>query len=199
MRSTLILPLLFVISSLFGQNKIQWSENYKLKLSDFQSPSSQIGDINMYSIRPGSSFDFEFSMSGYEFMFTKNFNDKVDCYFARNAALLVAPDSSIANDLLSFAQYEFDLSELYARKLRKNLYENKGAFSSYDFFREYFEEIQNEYVQRYTQAGKETDMGRDKEKLNELHKKVLNEIKELSEYCKACKPTKKKRKKKNKF
>jgi len=86
MRSTLILPLLFVISSLFGQNKIQWSENYKLKLSDFQSPSSQIGDINMYSIRSGSSFDFEFSMSGYEFMFTKNFNDKVDCYFARNAA-----------------------------------------------------------------------------------------------------------------
>lgn len=194
MRLILILPLLFVISSLFGQNKIQWSENYKLKLSDFQSPSSQIGDLNMYSIHTGSSFDFEFSMSGYEFMFTKNFNDKVDCYFSRHAAILVAPDSSFANDLLSFAQYEFDLSELYARKLRKNLYENKGAFSSYDFFHEYFEEVQNEYAQRYTQAGKETDMGRNREKLNELHKRVLNEIKELSEYCKTCKPAKKKRK-----
>ncbi|PLX01511.1 MAG: hypothetical protein C0595_14465 [Marinilabiliales bacterium] len=198
MRSTLILPLLFAISSLFGQNKIQWSEDYKLKLSDFQSPSSQIGEIDMYSIRTGSSFDFEFSMSGYEFMFTKNFNDKVDSYFSRNAAILVAPDSSFANDLLSFAQYEFDLSELYARKLRKKLYENKGAFSSYDFFREYFEEVQNEYVQRYTQTGKETDLGRDKGKLTELHNKVMEEIHELSEYCKTCKPAKKKRKKENK-
>jgi hypothetical protein len=44
-------------------------------------------------------------------MFTKNFNSKVDCNFQRDAALIVAPDST-ANKLVQFAQYQFNLSEL---------------------------------------------------------------------------------------
>jgi len=194
-RSLLIVLFVFIISGLFGQTKIEWTEGYKLKLSDFQSPSTKIGNVNRYFLQTGSSFDFEFSMSSYEFMFTKNFNNKVDCYFSRNIATLIAPDTSFANDLINFEQFAFDLSELYARKLRKELFENKAAFSSYDFFHEYFDKIQNEYTERYSEAGNVTDLGRNKDKLKELHKNVLDEIHGLSEFCKSCKPKKTKIKK----
>jgi hypothetical protein len=48
--------------------------------------------------------------------------------FQRDAGSLIAPDTITANKLLDFASYEFDLSELYARKLRKEIYEQKGTF-----------------------------------------------------------------------
>jgi hypothetical protein len=157
------------------------------------SPSTQVGNVNIYSLHTGSTFDFVYSMSSYEFMFTKNFNDKVNCYFSRHSASLIAPDSTFAIDLINFAQFAFDLSELYARKFRKELFENKGAFSNSDFFHEYYNEIQGEYVERYSNASITTDLGRNHEKLSELQKKVLDEIQELSEYCKTCKPKKRKK------
>jgi hypothetical protein len=52
---------------------------------------------------------------------------KVNCSVQRDAASLIAPDTIKANKLLQFASYEFDLSELYARKLQE-IYEQKGSF-----------------------------------------------------------------------
>ncbi len=126
-------------------------------------------------------------------MFTKNFNSKVNCTFNRDAASLVAPDSLTAMDLLDFARFEFDLSELYARKFRKKIYEEKGAFSEASFFRPLYDKIQQEFTERHTIAGQESDLGRNKEKLNELHQAVLKEIEQLSDFCKLCKPPKKKK------
>ena len=126
-----------------GQNTIEWDGIYQLRLSDFQSPATQIGGVTIYSLHSAASFDFSFSMSSGEFMFTKNFNPKVNCSFNRGAASMVAPDSARANDLLSFARYEFDLAELYARKFRKRLYEEKDAFSDASFFQPIYDSVQN--------------------------------------------------------
>lgn len=137
--------------------------------------------------------DFSFYMSNAEFMFTKNFNSKVNCTFKRDAALLVAPDSLTAMDLLSFARYEFDLSELYARKFRKKIYEGKGAFSNVSFLQPIYNDIQAEFTKEHTAAAAATDLGRNKETLKELHDEVLKGIQELPDFCKACKPQKKKK------
>jgi hypothetical protein len=193
MRHLFIAILLAIVSNVKGQNTIEWDGNYQLKLSDFQSTATQVGGINIYSLHTVSSFDFSFYMSSGEFMFTKNFNSKVNCSFNRNAASLVAPDSLIATDLLSFARYQFDLSELYARKFRKRLFEEKGAFSDVNFFRPIYDEIQSEFYERQTIAMKATDVGRDKEKLRQIHQDVLKEIAQLANFCKTCKPPKKKR------
>jgi hypothetical protein len=79
----------------------------------------QVGGTTVISMQTASSLQFGFQMSNVEFMFTKNFNSKVDCNFQRDAALIVAPDSTTANKLVQFAQYQFNLSELYARRLRQ--------------------------------------------------------------------------------
>ena len=176
-----------------GQNTVEWDGVYQLTFSDFQSPATEIGNSSMYSIHSGSGMYFSFYMSNAEFMFTKNFNSKVDCSFNRSSAALIAPDSSIAMNLLLFARYEFDLNELYARKLRKKLYEGKGTFSSIEFFKPFYEEIQSELSERHALAGKLTDIGSDREALASLHQDVINEINQLSDFCKQCKPPKKKK------
>lgn len=130
-------------------------------------------------------------MSNGTFMFTKNFNSMVHCTFRRNAATIIAPDTATAMNLLNFARYQFDLAELYARKLRKALYEKKNAFSGADFFQPAFDSLQAAYQKRLGIAQTETHVGADTEKLHQLHQEVLQEIAALPDYCESCKPKKK--------
>src|SRR6478609_4188559 len=192
MRNTFIL---FFLSATFAnaQSIIDWSESYQLQFSDFQSAATQISGGNILSLQSGASIDFSFAMSNAEFMFTKNFNSKVGCQFMRSAASLVSPDSISAMSLLNFCRFDFDLTELYTRKFRKKIYEEKAAFSNVSFFRPIYDEIIREFSERRTMAGKQTDLGRDKEKLDELHQEVLKEVQDLADFCKTCKPPKKKK------
>lgn len=194
MKPSLILIVFF--SSIFfaqAQQKLEWDGVYQLQLSDFQASSTQIGDSKIYSIHSASGLDFAFHMTNAEFMFTKNFNQKVSCYFNRSAASIVAPDSLFAEDLVNFARYEFDLAELYARKLRKRLNEEKGTFSDVSFFKPVYEQIHGEFNERHSNAGRITDLGRNRQALAALHQEVNQELTALSVYCKMCKPPKKKK------
>jgi len=193
MRLLFLIAIFALTIIVKGQNTIEWDGNYHLQLSDFQSPTTQVGQSNFCSLHTASEMGFAFYMSNAEFMFTKNFNSKVNCTFQRDAASLVAPDSLTAMDLVNFARYEFDLSELYARKFRKKLFEEKGAFSDIGFIQPIYDSIQRDLTERHTVAGRLCDLGRDKEKLRVLHQEVLEEIKQLSDFCKTCKPPKKKK------
>lgn len=193
LRLVLILLLLLPIYVAKSQTTIDWSDNYQLQLSDFQSKATQIGEGNIYSLHNSAQVGFSFHMSNAEFMFTKNFNSKVDCNFNRKIAVLVAPDSTIAMDLVDFARYQFDLSELQARKFRQKLFQEKSAFSNVSFLKVAYDNIQQELSEKHAMASKLTDLGRNKEKLKELHAEVKKEIELLADYCKSCKPNKKKK------
>jgi hypothetical protein len=192
-KSILLLTLQCLCFSVFAQNEIEWDGNYQLQFADFGSATTQVGQGNIYSLHSGASFDFAFQMSNAEFMFTKNFNEKVNCTFNRNVASLIAPDTIRAFDLLYFSRYEFDLTELYARKFRKRLYDAKGAFSNAGFFQPVYDQIHKEYNERHVTAGQLTDLGHDRQKLKELHQEVLKEIESYADFCKTCKPPKKKK------
>ena len=189
----ILLSFLLLWTKTNAQNTVFWDGEYKLQLSDFQSPASQIGDVTVYSLSSAAFIDFSFYMTNGEFMFTKNFNSKVSAVFKRDASALVAPDSIIASDILNYANYTFDLVELYARKFRKRLFEEKGAFSSVSFFKPVYDEIQKEFSERHTTSAKETDMGRNKEKLSVLHSIVLTEMEQYPDFCRSCQPKKRKK------
>ncbi len=191
----LLFWLVSVLQHTVAQNIIEWDSRYALKLSDFKSEASKIGG-NVNSLNSAMGIQFSFSMSNYEFMFTKNFNSKVSCTFARDASSLIASDEKMAECLLKFSQFDFDLSELYARKFRKALYENKGAFSSAGFFKPIYDDINKEFTQRHSKAADETQLGQDETKLQVLHAQVLYELNELPDFCKTCKPPKKSKTKK---
>ena len=74
MKRTLTFLILLTVGTIVSQNDINWDGKYKLQLSDFQSQSTQIGDVTIYSLSTSGDFDFSFYMSNLEFAFTKNFN-----------------------------------------------------------------------------------------------------------------------------
>jgi hypothetical protein len=192
MNKIIFAILILAANAVSAQNQIEWDGNYQLQLSDFQSKGTQVGGTTVISMQTASSLQFGFQMSNVEFMFTKNFNSKVDCNFQRDAALIVAPDSTTANKLVQFAQYQFNLSELYARRLRQKIYENKATFSDISFLKPLYETIEKDFIAENGSASKETNLGQEVEKLTILNAKVVAQIQELSDFCKTCKPPKKK-------
>ncbi|MFD2035097.1 hypothetical protein ACFSKL_09860 [Belliella marina] len=180
----------------FAQQNIEWSPEVVLELSDFQSKRTRIDPtVDSYLIQTGSKVDFLVSMSNAEFLFTKNFNSKVTAIFSPNASLIIAPNENVANSLLNFARYHFDLTELYARKFRKMLFENKGAFSSINFIMPLYDNVQEELVARSGEAGDVSGLGMDGAELEKLHLAVKLELTDYEDFCKTCKPPKDKKRK----
>lgn len=193
MKNFCFLLLLMMISTVQAQETIEWNDQYQLQITDFQSPSSQIGNTTIYSLHTGIGPALFFQMSAAEFMFTRNFNSKIDNIFDRKSASLIAADDHTAKQLVAFAQYQFDLSELYARKIRKKLHEDKGMLSDVKDLKTVFGEINQEYIEKSATSGKTTDLGRNTSELKKLHTEIKEEIALLSDYCKSCKPKKKKK------
>ncbi|RZJ71121.1 hypothetical protein [Flavobacterium sp.] len=187
-----ILLFLLVSFSVAAQNPIHWDGKYELQLSDFKAADTQIGDTDKYGIALGGGMEFLFSMSRAEFMFTKNFNSKVSNTFDPISSSITAPNQEIANQIVAFARYAFDLQELYARKLRESLYLGKGTFSDASFFEPSAREIQRQYDQRYNSVAKLTDLGRKAELLAAQHELLKREINDMADFCKECKVRKKK-------
>ncbi|MEO6687199.1 MAG: hypothetical protein ABIN24_14610 [Dyadobacter sp.] len=174
-----------------SQNVIDWNPEYQLQDSDFQA-SRHIGGGNI-SVYAACSVGFGYQMNGYQFMFTKNFNSKVNTTFTKNASYIIAADTITRNKLLNFARAEFDLSELFARKFRQLMFETKNALSDPNFYQKLYEQIQTEMVARNSQLSLDTNAGLADIRLKEQHEKIRAEIDSLAEFCKECKPKKKKK------
>ena len=200
MKTTILSTFFIILSCIcFSQNTIDWSSDYELELSDFKSTMSEVNSKStIYSIQSGATINFSFHMSSIEFLFIKNFNSKVITSFNKSAASIIAPDSVIAHKLLKFGQYDFDLTELFSRKFRKELYEKKEALSKSDFFQPLYDKFQAEMNERSMLVLKESEMGLKTEVVKKAHLEVLEEIEKLSEFCKECKPPKKPKKKRTK-
>ena len=180
----------------YGQSEaVDWSSNYKLKLEDFQNPETEInGEGSSLFIQSGATIELAFQMNNLAFMFTKNFNNKILCKFYKESAVLVAPGSLDVPRLIKLAQFDFDLSELYARKIRKEIYENKKTFSKADFFEPYFNKMIAERNGISSKIYKASDFGKKIEVVEKEHTKVVKEIELLHDFCFDCKPPRKKRK-----
>ncbi|WP_426091543.1 hypothetical protein [Flavobacterium sp. DSR3-2] len=192
MKKIITITFLMIALQINAQNAIEWDGKYQIQLSDFKSKATQIGNVSSNSIQTASGLNFSIQMSNVEFMFTKNFNSKVSSTFKRESASIIATDTITGEHMVKFAQYEFDLSELYARKLRKDLYVNKGTFSDISFLQPLYDAIQKEYVEEHGEASKKTNLGQKKDILIKLNDDVLIRIQELSDFCKTCKSPKKK-------
>ncbi|MCZ8355588.1 MAG: hypothetical protein O9340_12690 [Cyclobacteriaceae bacterium] len=190
LRLSFLLSLFFLFSNSYAQNDLEWNESYKLSLSDFKSPSQEIGNLNQYTLFSAISLEFKYLMSSYEFMATKNFNDKIISVMKRDAAYLIAPDTLFAHQLIAFTQFEFDFAELCARKIRKKIYEEKKAFSNANLLQQVYDGYYQEFVNKLSLYAKQCDLGRKKELLESLHKEILVELNQYKEFCKTCKPTK---------
>jgi hypothetical protein len=194
MYHKLLLIILALCCSLKGQErKMEWDSNSQIQFVDFKSSQINIDEsVTSVFLNSGVMIDLAIQMSNFEFMFTKNFNSKLTCSFDKELAKLIAPDSVTANQLLRLVRFDFDLSELYTRKIRKELFENKKMFSNVTFFQPYFNKMNSERNRISSQIYNSTDFGKNASLLEKEHQAVKQEILLLSEYCRECKPLKKK-------
>ncbi len=185
--------LLFLLSCAGFAQDIEWSDKYELQVSDFKSPATEIGgkEAALISSAVGISFDVHMTMA--QFMFTRNFNSKVSNTFNPDASSIIAPDAETARKMAAFAQYQFDLGELYARKLREELYVSKSTFTNISFVKAAYDRINAAYAERQSMAVKLTQLGQKEAALADLRKEVRREIDTYPDYCKTCKPKKQKK------
>jgi len=175
-----------------GQDKQEWSEDYEIQFEDFKNGGTEINEeLSSYSLSAGTHLAFAMQKNAYSFALSKNFNSNVSAILNRSSAILVAPDSATAHQLLQFARFSFDLTELYARKFRKRMYEEKETFSKSNFYEPIFDDINEELANEHSRVLKLTDLGREEALLKKEHDLVKIKIVELADFCKACRPPKK--------
>ena len=184
----IVFVIVFSHSSYSQQNK-EWEEGFKIGLNDFQSSVTKIDkQLNNYTCLAALEIEFYFEMNGIQFMFTKHFNSKVTATFQKDASYIQAPDSAVARYLLEYSNFAFDLTELYARRLRKELFEEKKFFSRTDYYRSIYKRHIAELNEKMAEVSAKSELGKIKSTLTIEHQKVQQELQLLKSFCKGCIP-----------
>lgn len=177
-----ILSLLLTVFALevHGQtsnsNEKRWSAIDRISISDFGM------DIESSKHHPCfAQFSINYSVNGFDFM-TKNFNQKVECGMLRSASWINA-DAPDQSRLIYFQQVLFDISELYSRKFRKLLLENRMKIAQgTQIARELNEQVMKEFSEERAKFERESEGGLDEKVMESWLKRISNEIAELDLY-----------------
>lgn len=152
-------------------NKIYWSKDYQLKWEDFLGTIQNGKHGGMTNA--GISAPFEYKGT--------NLETNIVCYFDKNKSWVKADEKTDA--ALKHEQGHFDIAEIYARKLRKEIssYKFKKKTLATDFNNLYrkFSNDMNTFQDLYD---KETDHHKNTAKQTEWNEKIAKELQELEPY-----------------
>jgi hypothetical protein len=179
MRS--LLTIIFMIGFLtngFSQDNpdfLLWNSSHKLTINDF--------GIKKNDSKSGLSFaqfSIDFSVNGFDFM-TKNFNKKVKNEIIKSASWI---DTTQFVELsLRYQQTLFDISEIYVRRFRKELRDNRKQIAKgLNIVQEINSKISSDFAKRRLEYDSETDSGANDEKQLFWEEQVKKELLELSEF-----------------
>lgn len=166
--------LFFCLKTGFSQttDTIRWSPHYKLKWDDFQGKPdtpSKYGAVSNPILR--------YSLSASE----DSFNIKVFCFFIKTRSWSIFKNS---DTLLLHEQGHFDITELFARKLRKSFSEYKF---NYHTVRKDVDNLFNlnkqERVKMDRLYDKETNLSRNGKKQIFWNKKINLELEKLKAFA----------------
>lgn len=153
-----------------------WSSTDRLTESDFQL-NIETPDSNPCF----AQFSMNYSVTGLDFL-TKNFNKKVGNLMYMNASWL-NKNTSDKENLIRFQQILFDLSEIYARKFRKQLLVNKKKIiKGIQIVEEINNEITKELTEERAKFENESNGGINIEVYEKWEKKIECELNALIEF-----------------
>ena len=158
-----------------GQKR--WSSENKLTVDDFKI---KVNDDNSDIIY--SQFAINHEISGFNFM-TKNLNQKVHNIFLGNASWIDTTRTESINNDIEFQQMQFDIAEVYTRKFRKEVLKNKNQIAKgLDIVKQIDNEIMTDLSEERLRFMKETDSGRNTNKLQEWREKIISDLNDLNEF-----------------
>ncbi|MCT2560328.1 DUF922 domain-containing protein [Chryseobacterium herbae] len=167
---------LLALNTLFGQ-KIIWNEDRKLVWEDFKSPVNRKNNPDVAA----------YTHCGWEYSVVKSTNPKSSVKIEITAIFNVDrswKDTKRMNDyILLHEQKHFDIAELFARRLRKEVEEKIKTSGDYDKnFKTLYQKISNDYKNFQISYDKITEHGINKEKQAEYNALIAEEIDHLKSY-----------------
>ena len=181
MKICILIFLFQPFNILFAQttkndNLVFWSSTRKLTIEDFVIKTKN-GETNPSF----AQFSVDYQVSGFDFM-TKNFNKKVRNYFIKSASW-IDTTSNVSNSL-RYQQTLFDMCEIYTRKFRKALKENRKKIASgTQFVEELNQKVMTDFSNRRVIYDRESNFGQISEKQTEWELQIQSELTELKEFA----------------
>lgn len=178
----ILLALLLMLGPIVTAQKLQdgqkrWSAASSLTMEDFRIKISDENNDPVYS-----QFVISHAINGFDFL-KKNLNQKIENVFYGNASWIDTTKVENIQKELKFQQLQFDLAEVYTRKFRKRVLENKGQITKgFDFINEISNDIMRELSKSRVQMMKDTRGGQDEEKLAEIRNRIAIDLNELEEF-----------------
>ncbi|MFD0993059.1 hypothetical protein [Tenacibaculum geojense] len=181
MKKVIQLCLLIITINTIAQetnpNHKIWSETDHLKIDDFQLKIENNSNRILES-----QFTINYESQGFDFL-KRNLNHRVQNIFIKNASWIDVSKTDDIQYYLDYHQVQFDLSEVYARELRKSLLFNKKKISrGFSEVKKLHDEILAELAIERTKLNNDTNFGNDKEKLKVWKKNIQNKLVALYEF-----------------
>lgn len=178
MKLSLSLLLILNVTSICvaqdNPDYLLWNSNHELTLDDFGIKKSDP------SYNSFAQFTVEQYVSGLDFM-TKNFNKKVKNLMIKSASWIDTTQN--VQESLKYHQILFDISEVYARKLRKDLKENRKQIAKgLSIVNDLSAKNSAEFAKRRLEYDGDTEYGKNSQKLLLWDQKIKQELGELSDY-----------------
>ncbi|MGA9211435.1 hypothetical protein [Kaistella sp.] len=165
----------FFQSQILKPDEIIWDKSRKLSTDDFHIKT----DDTLSPIR--STVIISWELMGFS-VFNKNFNQNVTTKIIKSASL-VTPNLSNVEQLLDYQQTIFDLAEIYARKMRKDLFLNKSKlWKGLNFVSEILNEHLNEFHKVQLLMDRQTNSGNDADKLKYWQDLIKTELNKTQQY-----------------
>jgi len=176
MKWIFLVPFL-ISGSLFSQ-KIIWQENNRLKWENFKSKiNNQQGD-NVVA----------YTHCGWEYSVVKSTNPKIPVRI--KVTTIFNEDQSwkdvrrINDYVLLHEQKHFDIAEIHARKLRKEIAERIKTSGDYNkYFQAIYNRVLNDYRKFQAAYDRETRHGMNEEKQAEYNRVVSEALETLKSYA----------------
>jgi len=170
-RIVFLLVTFFVGQGAFSQEILVWDSAVKLTWGDFQG---KVDSSSPYSASTVSGIVYKFRFSG------DGYSDSIKAVFYRKESWVRVPKDGA----LFHEQGHFDITEIFARKLRKRLQSfvpKRGSLGQQ--LKKLYDEVEAERVAMENLYDTETKHSADGERQAEWNERIRKELKELEAFA----------------
>ncbi len=191
MRILLLSLLLFApLLEMQGQTKFPWGPEVNIMLEDFKGEVPPMVEDSVQQSYFASRLEYNIQYS--PLFNSRNINRYVHLHFTPEECWIEEGENT--EYLVAFANLNWDMAELYARKFRQKAFNTQFLFADPNTVSRLYDETLKEMSTREVQFESQLRVADDPIALLAAElEKVNREIEELSDFCKMCKPKRKRR------
>ncbi len=182
MKVTTLVTLFLILSYVsrgqeLHEGELRWSSERKITESDYKI---KVGSKMNTPIL--SQFTISHSVGGFDFL-KRNLNQKIENKFIGQVSWIDSTQVKNISRYIEYQQLLFDVSEVYARKFRKQVLKNKAKLKKgFSIVSEINNAIMSEFAEARLEIERNTEGGNNIEKLQECKDDILKQLSELKEF-----------------